>query len=158
MEASNSVGTFSQVYLHFIFAVKFRDGLLLKTFQDEVYRYIAGIVQNNGHKLISVGGMPDHIHILVGMKPNQSVADLVNKVKSNSSKFINEKRFLPVRFEWQRGYGVFSYSRSQLNQVVHYIQNQEAHHKKKSFRAEYVEFLEKFQVEFDEKFLFNELV
>ena len=158
METSNSVGTFSQVYLHFIFAVKFRDGLLLKTFQDEVYRYIAGIVQNNGHKLISVGGMPDHIHILVGMKPNQSVADLVNKVKSNSSKFINEKRFLPVRFEWQRGYGVFSYSRSQLNQVVHYIQNQEAHHKKKSFRAEYVEFLEKFQVEFDEKFLFNELV
>ncbi|SHI57200.1 REP element-mobilizing transposase RayT [Cruoricaptor ignavus] len=158
MEASNSVGTFSQVYLHFIFAVKFRDGLLLKTFQDEVYRYIAGIVQNNGHKLISVGGMPDHIHILVGMKPNQSVADLVNKIKSNSSKFINEKRFLPVRFEWQRGYGVFSYSRSQLNQVVHYIQNQEAHHKKKSFRAEYVEFLEKFQVEFDERFLFNELV
>lgn len=158
METSNSVGTFSQVYLHFIFAVKFRDGLLLKTFQDEVYRYIAGIVQNNGHKLISVGGMPDHIHILVGMKPNQSVADLVNKVKSNSSKFINEKRFLPVRFEWQRGYGVFSYSRSQLNQVVHYIQNQEAHHKKKSFRAEYVEFLEKFQVEFDERFLFNELV
>lgn len=158
MEASNSVGTFSQVYLHFIFAVKFRDGLLLKTCQDEVYRYIAGIVQNNGHKLISVGGMPDHIHILVGMKPNQSVADLVNKIKSNSSKFINEKRFLPVRFEWQRGYGVFSYSRSQLNQVVHYIQNQEAHHKKKSFRAEYVEFLEKFQVEFDERFLFNELV
>ncbi|QOR73956.1 IS200/IS605 family transposase [Cruoricaptor ignavus] len=158
METSNSVGTFSQVYLHFIFAVKFRDGLLLKTFQDEVYRYIAGIVQNNGHKLISVGGMPDHIHILVGMKPNQSVADLVNKIKSNSSKFINEKRFLPVRFEWQRGYGVFSYSRSQLNQVVHYIQNQEAHHKKKSFRAEYVEFLEKFQVEFDERFLFNELV
>ncbi|WP_392437866.1 IS200/IS605 family transposase [Cruoricaptor ignavus] len=99
MEASNSVGTFSQVYLHFIFAVKFRDGLLLKTCQDEVYRYIAGIVQNNGHKLISVGGMPDHIHILVGMKPNQSVADLVNKIKSNSSKFINEKRFLPVRFE-----------------------------------------------------------
>lgn len=155
---SESVGTYSQIHLHLIFAVKFRDALLHPTFEDEIFRYITGIIQNNKHKLIAINGMPDHIHIFVGMRPHQSVSDLVSDIKANSSKFINERKFLPVRFEWQRGYGVFSYGKSQVKDVVNYVMDQKRHHQKLSFRQEYEAFLKKFEVEYDEKYLFNELI
>ncbi len=155
---AESNATYSQIHLQFVFAVKFRDALIQKDFKEELYKYITGIVQNNKHKLLSINGVEDHIHILVGFRTHQSVADLVNDIKSNSSKWINEKKFLPVRFEWQKGYGVFSYGKSQIENVINYIKNQEKHHHKKSFREEYLEFLQKFDVEYNEEYIFNELI
>lgn len=155
---AESNATYSQIHLQFIFAVKFRQALIQKNFKEELYKYITGIVQNNKHKLLAINGVEDHIHILVGFRTHQSVADLVNDIKSNSSKWINEKRFLPVRFEWQKGYGVFSYGKSQMDTVINYIENQENYHHKKSFREEYLEFLQKFDVEYNEEYIFNELI
>lgn len=150
--------TYTQIHIQLIFAVKFREALISKEWKDELFKYITGIIQNRKHKLLSINGMPDHIHILIGLRPNQSVSDLVQEVKSNSSKWINEKRFIPVRFEWQDSFGAFSYGRSQISNVIRYIENQEEHHRKKSFREEYLEFLEKFEIEFEEKYVFKELV
>ena len=150
--------TYTQIHIQLIFAVKFRQALISKEWKDELFKYITGIIQNRKHKLLSINGMPDHIHILIGLRPNQSVSDLVQEVKSNSSKWINEKRFIPVRFEWQDSFGAFSYGRSQISNVIRYIENQEEHHRKKSFREEYLEFLEKFEIEFEEKYVFKELV
>lgn len=150
--------TYTQIHIQFVFAVKFRHGLISSSWKDELYQYITGIVQNNKHKLISINGMPDHIHILIGVRPHQSISDLMQDVKGGSSKWINEKKFLKGKFEWQQGYGAFSYGKSQLKDVIHYIQNQEQHHQKKTFLQEYVEFLEKFEVEYDESFIFKELI
>ncbi len=155
---AESNATYSQIHLQLIFAVKFRDALIQHNFKEELYKYITGIIQNNKHKLLAINGVEDHIHILIGFRTHQSVSELVNIVKSNSSKWINEKKFLPVRFEWQKGYGVFSYGKSQINAVINYINNQESHHHKKSFREEYLEFLNKFEVEFDEEYIFNDLI
>ena len=155
---SESNATYSQIHLQIIFAVKFRDALIQNNFKEELYKYITGIIQNNKHKLITINGVGDHIHILIGFRTHQSVSDLVNIVKSNSSKFINEKKFLPIRFEWQRGYGVFSYGKSQLDNVIDYIRNQEMHHHKKSFREEYLDFLKKFGVDYNEEYIFNDLI
>ncbi len=155
---SDSNATYTQIHIQFVFAVKFRDALIKHEWKEELYKYITGIIQNNKHKLLIINSMPDHIHILVGMRPNQSVSDLVNDIKTNSSKFINEKRFLPVRFEWQKGYGAFSYGKSQVENVINYINNQEKHHHKKSFREEYLDFLQKFEVEYNEEYIFNELI
>ena len=154
---SESNATYSQIHIQIIFAVKFRDALLKDAFKEEVYKYITGIIQNNNHKVLAINGMPDHLHILIGLRPNQALANLVNEIKSNSSKFINEKKFLPVRFEWQKGYGAFSYGKSQINDVVNYINNQEKHHQKKSFKEEYLDFLTKFEVEYNEEYIFNDL-
>ncbi len=150
--------TYTQIHIQFVFAVKFRHGLISSSWKDELYQYITGIVQNNKHKLISINGMPDHIHILIGVRPHQSISDLMQDVKGGSSKWINEKKFLKGKFEWQQGYGAFSYGKSQLKDVIHYIQNQEQHHQKKTFLQEYVEFLEKFEVEYEESFIFKELI
>ena len=147
--------TYTQIHLQFVFAVKHRDGLIDKSWKDELYKYITGIIQNNNHKLISINGMPDHIHILVGMRPTQSVSDLLQDIKGNSSKWINDKNFVKGKFEWQEGYGAFSYGKSQINDVILYIENQEEHHGKKSFREEYVEFLQEFEISFDHKYLFE---
>lgn len=154
---SDSNATYTQIHIQLIFAVKFRDALIQTNWKEELYKYITGIVQNNTHKLLSINGMPDHIHILIGLRPIQSLSSLVNDIKSNSSKFINEKKFLPVRFEWQKGYGAFSYGKSQIVDVIHYIENQEKHHQKKSFKEEYIDFLNKFGVEYNEEYIFNEL-
>ncbi|MBP6302651.1 MAG: IS200/IS605 family transposase [Bacteroidia bacterium] len=150
--------TYTQIHIQFVFAVKFRHGLISSSWKDELYQYITGIVQNNKHKLICINGMPDHIHILIGVRPHQSISDLMQDVKGGSSKWINEKKFLKGKFEWQQGYGAFSYSKSHVKDVVHYIQNQERHHQKKTFLQEYVEFLEKFEVEYEESFIFKELI
>lgn len=150
--------TYTQIHIQFVFAVKFRHGLISSSWKDELYQYITGIVQNNKHKLICINGMPDHIHILIGVRPHQSISDLMQDVKGGSSKWINEKKFLKGKFEWQQGYGAFSYSKSHVKDVIHYIQNQEQHHQKKTFLEEYVDFLKKFEVDYEESFIFNELI
>ena len=150
--------TYTQLHIQFVFAVKYRDGVIQASWKDELYKYITGIVQQNKHKLISINGMSDHIHILIGMRPHQSISDLMQDVKGNSSKWINEKKLVKGKFEWQEGYGAFSYDKSQMKDVILYIENQEQHHKKKTFREEYLDFLIKFEIEYDEKYIFKELV
>jgi REP element-mobilizing transposase RayT len=147
--------TYSQVYLHFIFAVKGRTNVIPKKYNDELQKYMTGIIQNRKQKLIVINNVPDHIHILVGFSTTISIGDFMEEVKSISSKFINEKKWIRGKFEWQKGYGVFSYSRSQIKSVAQYIENQEQHHKKKSFREEYIEFLKKFEIDYDDRYIFD---
>lgn len=148
--------TYSQIYIHIIFAVHKRKYLLQKAWQQEVYKYITEIISSKGQKLIAINGMEDHIHIFVGLKPDYKVSDLVRDIKNNSTKFINKKNWLPFNFAWQKGYGAFSYSQSQVEKVYHYILNQEIHHSKKSFKEEYLEVLRRFNVEYNEKYIFDE--
>jgi putative transposase len=150
--------TYTQVYLQFVFAVKYRDKVIHPSWKDNLYQYITGIVQNNGHKMLVINGMPDHLHIFIGMIPNQSVSDLLKDIKRSSSIWINENKFVKGKFEWQEGYGAFSYSKSQIKNVIAYIENQEEHHKKESFKKEYIHFLQKFEIEYDEKYIFNDLI
>ncbi|MCC6683623.1 MAG: IS200/IS605 family transposase [Bacteroidia bacterium] len=150
--------TYTQIHIQFVFAVKHRIGLIQSSWKDELYKYITGIVQNHKHKLLAINGMPDHIHILVGIRPNQSISELMQDVKGSSSKWINERKLVPGRFEWQEGYGAFSYSASQLKDVINYIQKQEEHHKTKTFKEEYITILKKAEVDFDEQYLFKELL
>src|SRR5690349_20363138 len=125
--------TYTQIHLQFVFAVKHRNNLIHSSWEDELYKYITGIIQKNNHKLLAINGMSDHIHILVGMRPTQSVSDLLQDIKGSSCKWINEKRFTTSRFEWQEGYGAFSYSPSHLKNVINYISNQKTHHKTNGF-------------------------
>jgi REP element-mobilizing transposase RayT len=148
--------TYTQIHIQFVFAVKYRDGLIHLSFKDELYQYITGIIKNHNHKLLAINGMPDHIHILVGMRPTQSISDLMQDIKGSSSKWINEKKFLKVKFEWQEGYGAFSYAKSEVKPVVNYIKNQEKHHAVRSFNQEYLAFLAQFEVEYDERYIFKE--
>ncbi len=148
-------GTYSQIYIHVIFAVKGRQNQISTEWSEELYGYIAGIIKGKGQKSIIVNGMPDHVHAFIGLNPSMSVANLVRDIKNNSSKFINDKKFLAGKFYWQEGYGVFSYSHSQIETVYNYILNQEKHHRKKTFREEYMELLKKFKVEYDEQYLFD---
>jgi REP element-mobilizing transposase RayT len=147
--------TYSQIYIHVIFAVQARQGLIRSEFKDELQKYMTGIVTNNGQKLIAINNMPDHFHILVGLKPDMALSDLVRDVKAGSSGFINERGWVQGRFAWQEGFGAFSYSHSQLTSVIRYIQNQERHHARKSFRDEYRDFLKKFNVPYDERYIFK---
>ena len=147
--------TYTQIYIQIVFTVQNKISLIIPQWQDELYKYITGIVQNNGHKLIAINGMPDHIHLFIWMKPNQSLSDLMQDVKGDSSKWVHEKGLTKGKFEWQTGFGGFSYSISQIDAVVKYINNQKAHHQKKTFIHEYLEFLEKFKVPFDERFIFK---
>lgn len=148
-------GTFSQIYIQYVFAVKGRANLLQKPWRDEVFKYISGIIEAKGQKSIIVNGVADHVHVFVGLKPSMSIADLIRDIKNNSSKFINNQKFLGGKFSWQTGYGAFSYSQSQIEHVYSYILNQEEHHKKKTFREEYLDFLKKYKVDFKEEFLFE---
>ncbi len=150
--------TYSQIHIHFVFAVKYREGIIQSSWKDELYKYITGIIQNNNHKLISINGMPDHVHLMVGIRPGQSISELMQDIKGSSSKWINEKRFIKTKFEWQEGYGAFSYSKSQIKDVCKYIENQEIHHQKRTFREEYLNMLQKFEVDYDEKYIFHELI
>ncbi|MCC6582699.1 MAG: IS200/IS605 family transposase [Chitinophagales bacterium] len=150
--------TYTQIHIQFVFAVKFRDAIIHSSWKDELYRYMTGIVQNNKHKLIAINGMSDHIHILIGMRPTQSISDLMQDIKGSSSKWINQKGFIKGKFEWQEGYGAFSYGKSQVKDVIAYIENQEQHHSKKTFRDEYMDFLKKFDVEYDEQYIFKEMI
>ena len=148
-------GTFSQIYIQVVFAVKRRENLLQKPWRDEVFKYMAGIIKEKNQKPIIVNGVTDHVHLFIGLKPVMSLSDLVRDVKNNTTNFINDRKFLNTKFSWQEGYGAFSYSHSQLDTVYQYILNQEEHHKKKTFKAEYLELLEKFEIEYDEKYLFD---
>ncbi|KGO82509.1 IS200/IS605 family transposase [Flavobacterium beibuense] len=148
--------TYTQIHLQFVFAVKHRNSLISPIWKKELYLYISGIVENNGHKLLAINGMPDHIHIFIGMRPTQSVSDLLQDIKRNSSLWINQKGFITGKFEWQEGYGAFSYSKSHVENVINYIHKQEEHHKKQSFREEYLEFLKKFDIDYNEKYIFRE--
>jgi REP element-mobilizing transposase RayT len=148
-------GTFSQIYIQIIFAVEGRHNLISNQWKDDLHKYIAGIIKGKNQKSIIVNGMPDHIHAFVGLRPSMAISDLVRDIKNNSTNFINDKKFVKGKFSWQEGYGAFSYSHSHLNSVYNYIKNQEAHHKKKSFREEYLELLKKFEIEYNEKYLFK---
>jgi REP element-mobilizing transposase RayT len=150
--------TYTQIHIQFIFAVKYREGLIHSSYKAELYQYISGILKHHNHKLLAINGMSDHIHIFIGMRPTQSISDLIQDIKGNSSKWINEKRFLKVKFEWQEGYGAFSYSKSHVNNVINYIKNQEEHHKNESFRDEYLKFLEAFEIDYDERYIFKDLI
>jgi len=145
--------TYTQIHIHAIFAVQNRLSLIQKQWQDELYKYITGIITNNGHKLLQIGGMPDHVHVLFGMRPTQSLSDLMKKTKESSSLWINQNRLVLGKFSWQEGYGAFSYGKSQIDDVVKYIQRQEYHHKKRNFAEEYLELLKLFEVEFDERYI-----
>ncbi|MBX2908022.1 MAG: IS200/IS605 family transposase [Chitinophagales bacterium] len=148
-------GTFSQIYIQVVFAVKNRDCLILSSWEEELYKYISGIIRNKEQKLLAINGMPDHIHFLIGMKPSCCLSDLVREIKKSSNEFINEKKFSKCKFQWQEGYGAFSYSHSALNNVILYINNQKQHHKKQTFREEYKDFLTKFQIEHKDEYLFE---
>lgn len=147
--------TYTQIYIQIVFAVKGRQNLISKENREELHKFITGIVSNRGQKLFAIFAMPDHVHILVSMSPNVSISDLVRDIKAGSSKFINDKKWINGKFNWQEGYGAFSYSKSGVDNVVKYILNQEEHHKKKTFKEEYLDFLEKFEIEYDSKYLFE---
>ena len=148
-------GTFSQIYIQAVFAVKERHNLIKPSFEEEVYKYISGIINGKEQKSLAVNGMPDHVHILVGLKPSMRISDLVRDIKNNSTNFINERGWLKNHFSWQEGYGVFSYYESQFGRVIDYIKNQKIHHQKKTFRQEYLAFLKKFNIPFEERYLFE---
>ncbi len=141
--------TYTQIHIHAIFAVKNRKCLIHESWRNDLYRYISGIIHNQGHRLLAINGMPDHIHIFFGMRPDQSLSDLMQDIKADSSKWINRSGFLTSHFLWQESFGAFSYSRSQTDRVVRYIHNQEQHHRKIVFREEYLEFLRRFGIEYD---------
>ena len=148
-------GTYSQIYIQIVFAVQGRHKLLAKEWRQEVFKYMAGIIRNKGQKPIIVNGVEDHAHVFVGLKPVMRISDLVRDIKNNSSNFINDHKWIKGRFNWQEGYGAFSYSHSQIANVYDYILNQEKHHAKQTFKDEYMDFLEKFEVEYDVKYLFE---
>ena len=146
--------TFSRIYLQYVFAVKHRQCLIAKEHKEELHKYITGLVQNRKAKMLAVHCMPDHTHLFVGFKPTILISDFVKEIKVESNQFINDKKWVR-KFSWQEGYGVFSYSHSHLNAVIKYVLNQERHHQRKTFRQEYLELLEKFEIPFEEKFLFD---
>lgn len=148
-------GTFSQIYIQVVFAVKERQNFIKPSFEEEVYKYISGIITAKEQKSLAVNGMPDHIHILVGLKPSMRLSDLVRDIKNNTSNFINDHGWLRNHFSWQEGYGAFSYSESQYGKVIDYIKNQKQHHQKRTFKQEYLSFLKKFNIYFEEKYLFE---
>lgn len=148
--------TYTDVHLQFVFAPKYRQSLIHSGWENNLYKYITGIVQNNKHKMIIINGMPDHVHMLIGFRATQSMADLMQDVKASSSKWINDNKFCKGRFEWQSGYGAFSYAKAQLPGVISYIENQKEHHHEKTFLEEYKLFLEKLEVVYDEKYIFHE--
>lgn len=150
-----SSGTFSQIYIQIVIVVKNRENFLRKDFREEIFKYMSGIVTAKGQKSIIINGVEDHVHLFIGLKPSMKLSDLVRDIKNNTTNFINEKRFLSTRFSWQEGYGAFSYSQSHIEKVYRYILNQENHHKKKSFKEEYIGLLEKFKIDYKEEYLFE---
>ncbi|WP_373493432.1 IS200/IS605 family transposase [Aquiflexum sp.] len=149
--------TYTQIHIQAVFAVQNRRSLIHKEWKDELYKYITGIIQNHDHKVLQINGMPDHLHILFGFRPTQTLADLMQMVKQDSSIWITEKGFVKGKFNWQSGYGAFSYSKSQLPRVIKYIQNQEKHHQKKTFLEEYEELLRIHEVDYDKRYIFKEI-
>ena len=147
--------TYTQIYVQYVFAVQNRFGLIPSHWRDELYKYMTGTITNKGHKVLQIGGMPDHVHVLVSMSPKQSPSDLMADVKRSSSLWINDKRLMMGKFSWQEGFGAFSYGKSQIPDIANYIENQEKHHKRRTFLEEYLEFLKLFEIEYDERYVFK---
>jgi REP element-mobilizing transposase RayT len=147
--------TFTQIHIQTVFTVQNKDCVIRDTWKEELFKYITGIIQNNGHKMLAINAMPDHVHLFFGMRPTQSLSDLMRDLKSDSSKWINEKKIIRANFSWQEGYGGFSYSKSHVNNVIDYIKNQQEHHRKKTFIEEYFDFLNKFDIPYDERYVFK---
>lgn len=148
--------TYTQLYIHIVFAVKNRAALLSTNWDERLRLYITAIVQNNGHKMLCINNMPDHVHMFIGIDPSQSISDLMRLVKGDSSEWINKEKLTYFKFQWQEGYGAFTYSKSQIDQVVKYINNQQEHHKKTTFLDEYRQLLTSFDISFDERYIFKE--
>jgi REP element-mobilizing transposase RayT len=148
-------GTYSKINIQIVFAVKFRQCLIHPSWETELHKYITGIVTNKGQKMLAINGMPDHIHILIGMRPSCCLSDLVREIKKASTDFVNSQDYSKNKFQWQEGFGAFSYSENDLQRVINYVLNQKEHHKKKSFRAEYKAFLEEFQIDHQDEYLFE---
>ncbi|HTE00578.1 MAG TPA: IS200/IS605 family transposase [Mucilaginibacter sp.] len=149
--------TYTQIHIQFVFAVKYRSALIDVEWKGRLHQYITGIFQQNEHKMLQINSMPDHIHIFIGMRPHQSISSLIQNVKTESSKWIKTQNFCSQPFAWQEGYGAFSYAKSQVPDVIRYIQNQEKHHQKETFLGEYRKFLQAFEIDWDEKYIFKEL-
>lgn len=149
--------TYTQIHLQCVFAVKYRDAVISNDWKERLHKYIIAIVNNNGHKLLAINSMPDHLHLFIGMRPNQSLSNLMRLVKGDSSEWINNQKLVRGKFRWQEGYGAFSYSKSHTKAVISYVLNQEKHHHKKTFLEEYREMLQKFEIDFDEQYIFKEL-
>lgn len=147
--------TYSQAYFHLVFAVRNRQHFISKTWKDDLEKYITTIIQNNGHKLLAIGSMPDHIHIFISYNLNEKIPDLVMEIKTSSTKWISERKVSPFKFQWQIGYGAFTYGHSQIDRVVKYVLNQEEHHTKMSFKSEYKTLLQKFKIEFKDEYVFE---
>ena len=148
-------GTFSQIYIQVVFAVKGRENIISQLWREDLHKYITGIIRNKDQKPIIIGGMADHIHAFIGLRPAMAISDLVRDIKNNSSKFINDRKLISGRFSWQEGYGAFSYSHSQVETVYNYILNQEQHHNRMTFKKEYSDLLNEFEIKYDEKYLFE---
>ena len=147
--------TYTQLYIQFVFAVQNRASLIRTEWETELHKYITGIIQNKSHKMIAINGMPDHLHMFIGFQPVDHISELIKVVKGESSKWIRDRGLVKGRFRWQEGYGAFSYSRSHIDRVYHYIKNQKEHHKKKTFREEYITLLEKFEIDYNERYIFK---
>ena len=147
--------TYTQLYIHLVFSPKNREALIKKEWKDELEKYITAVVQNREHKLLAIGSMPDHIHIFIGYNLNETIPILVEDIKTSSNNWIKQKRLSKFKFEWQRGYGAFSHSHSQIDAVVKYIRNQEVHHQNETFKEEYLEILRKNEIEFKDEYLFD---
>jgi REP element-mobilizing transposase RayT len=149
--------TFTQIHIHTVFAVQNRMSLIHKSWQDRLYKYIISIIQKHGHKVLSIGGMSDHIHILFGFRPTQALSNLMQEIKRDSSEWINKEKLVMGKFSWQEGYGAFSYSKSHISQVANYIEMQEEHHKNRTFLDEYKKILKDFDLEYDERYIFKSI-
>ncbi len=147
--------TYTQIYIHIVFAVKGRACIIPKSRSEELFKYITGIVRRRGQKMLAINGMPDHIHIFIGMEPSVSISDLVRDIKAGSSNFVNEHRLVQGKFSWQEGFGAFSHSKHEVDRIIRYVRNQQEHHRVKSFREEYVALLTEFAVEHDMRYLFE---
>ncbi len=152
------LNTYTQLHIHFVFVVKFREAVIQPDWEERLHKYITGIVQNNGHKMLAINSATDHLHMFIGLNPNQPISAMMRFVKGDSSEFINKQKFTQRKFQWQEGYGAFSNSHSQIDGVVKYILNQKAYHLKKTFRNEYVKMLENNYVAYDVKYIFHELL
>ena len=146
--------TYTQIHIQAAFAVLNRECIIRNSWKEELYKYISGIVQSNNHKLLSINGMPDHVHILFGLRPSQTIADLMHDYKGSSSKWINDKKLVQGKFSWQEGYGAFSYSKSEVPSFIQYIFDQTNHHKRKTFFEEYYAMLKEFEIDFDDRYIF----
>lgn len=150
--------TYTQMHIQFVFAVKYRKAMIEDSWKDKLHQYITGMIQKKTHKMLQINTMPDHLHMLIGFRPDENMSQLIQIVKSESSKFINDHHFTHQKFCWQEGFGAFSYSKSHVSEVIRYIQNQEQHHLKQTFLKEYVAFLTAFEIEYDERYIFRELI